>query len=410
MRHRPVPPQRRRRSRGVAAGTGAVVALVLAAGCDATPTAGATAGTVTANARDVAATVGTDTCGTGWTGGTAGAWTFHMTNTSVGGMDVAVADAADDMTTAREYVELEALGAGATADATVTLAAGRYRVVCLPADADPVLGPVVTVTGTLDGTATPGVVPLTYADLVPATRTYEQWVSKHLETLARQVRTLDDDVRDGDRAAARRDWLTAHTTYGTLGGAYGAFGDLGDAIDGLPPTGTTALADTDLTGFRRAEALLWSGRPVADARPVTRRLVRNVADLRKQFASAQLDPTDLGIRAHEILEDALQVQLRGVADGASGTTLAEVAAAVVGARQPLGALRPLLTARGVDLAPDDDALDAVAQTVRTFRHDGRWTPLDHLTTAQRERLDAAVDAAVETLADVAALTDPRRAL
>jgi len=400
----------RRRTAGVA------VALVLVAlGLGGCTGSGASRAGVTADAAthlSVHVSAGQSDCGSGWHGGAAGTWRLDATNTSTGGMDVVVADAAADMTKAREYLELESIGAGGAASGEVTLAPGSYRIVCVQADEEPVLGPVFHVTGTLPAgaTATPGIVPITQADLVPAVKTYEAWVAAHLGTLARQVRTLDDDVARGDLAAARRDWLTAHSTYGTLGGAYDAFGDLGDAIDGLPTTGTTALADHDLTGFRRIEALLWAGRSASTVRPATRALVADVASLRVAFRTAQVDPIDLGIRAHEILEDAVQVQLSGVADGASGTTLAEIRAGVAGTRAPLDALRPLLKARGVDLTDVDDALDRLERTLRGYDHDGRWTPRTDLTTTQRERLDAEVDTCVERLATVAALADPRRAL
>ncbi|MGC5167671.1 imelysin family protein [Luteimicrobium sp. DT211] len=408
-----MPAARPARWRATAAAVGLGLATLGLAGCTASGADGTGSPTTPSDGvRSAAVHAGQSDCGAGWTGGPAGTWRLDATNTSTGGMDVAVAEAVPDMTRAHEYLELEALGPGAAAAAEVTLAAGSYRVVCVQADEEPVLGPVVRVTGTLPaGTAaTPGIVPITQADLVPAVKTYEAWVGAHLATLAREVGTLDDDVARGDLRAARRDWLTAHTTYGTLGGAYDAFGDLGDAIDGLPATGTSALADSGLTGFRRAEALLWAGRPASAVRPVTRGLVKEVAALRADFPAAQVDPVDLGIRAHEILEDAVQVQLTGAADGASATTLAEVEAAVTGTREPLTALRPLLKARGVDLTDVDDALDTLERTVRGYDHDGRWTARTDLTTAQRERLDAEADACVERLAAVAALTDPRRAL
>ena len=375
-----------------------------------TGTAGADPSVPSAPAATVSA--GQSDCGVGWAGGAAGTWRFDAKNTSTGGMDVVVADAAADMTTAREYLELEAIGPAASAGGDVTLASGSYRVVCIQADEEPVLGPIVHVTGALAAgtTATPGIVPITQADLVPAVKTYEAWVGAHLATLSHRVRALDNDVARGDLTAARRDWLTAHSTYGTLGGAYDAFGDLGDAIDGLPTSGSTALGDTGLTGFRRIEALLWAHRPAGAVRPMTRRLVKDVAALRAGFTTAQVDPTDLGIRAHEILEDAVQVQLAGEADGASGTALAEIQAGVTGTRQALAALRPLLTARGVDLTGVDGALATLARTLRGYDHDGRWTARTDLSTAQREQLDVEVDTCVERLATVAALADPRRAL
>ncbi|MFP3381859.1 imelysin family protein, partial [Bacillus sp. SIMBA_069] len=76
-------------------------------------------------------------------------------------------------------------------------------------------------------------VPVTRNDLIPAAKTYAAWVSARIPVLRTQVSAVAADAEEGDLSAARRDWLTAHTTYETLGAAYGAFGDLGDQLDGL---------------------------------------------------------------------------------------------------------------------------------------------------------------------------------
>ncbi|GAB2475199.1 EfeM/EfeO family lipoprotein [Xylanimonas ulmi] len=362
---------------------------------------------------------GPDNCGEGWTGGAAGDQTFAITNTATTSMAVYLQDAPAGDADARTYLVVDAIGAGATTSASVRLNGGAYRFVCLQVDEDMVAGKPVTVTGGKVAAATPSIVLLSQQDLIPPTQAYSAWALGRARTLAQQVAALDADAAAGDLAAARRDWLTAHTTYGTLGAAYGAFGDLGDAIDALPPRGASAAQDEDLTGFRKIEALLWpepgvgSGTDVARAaRPATRQLVADVASLVTLLQDPRMDPLELGLRAHEILEDVQRITLSGRADGPSGTTLAEVAAAVDGSRAALEQLRPLLTAQGFDLAPDDDALNGLADTVTTFEHDDAdgpvWTSRADLTPAQREQLDARLDAALEPLARVAATTEPRR--
>ncbi|HEY2557187.1 MAG TPA: EfeM/EfeO family lipoprotein, partial [Diaminobutyricibacter sp.] len=97
-----------------------------------------------------------DHCGAGWgTGSTTdapagntaparvdgGEQTFTITNGTVAGIEVYL-QAVDSK---KVYVDVESLGAGAHATARVVLGSGRYRFVCLPADADPVAGPSVTV-------------------------------------------------------------------------------------------------------------------------------------------------------------------------------------------------------------------------------------------------------------------------
>jgi iron uptake system component EfeO len=40
--------------------------------------------------------------------------------------------------------------------------------------------------------------------------------------------------------------------------------------------------------------------------------------------------------------------------------------------------------------------------------DGSWTPVDQLSTTDREGLDAALSELIEQLAPIAAITEPRR--
>jgi iron uptake system EfeUOB component EfeO/EfeM len=64
----------------------------------------------------------------------------------------------------------------------------------------------------------------------------------------------------------------------------------------------------------------------------------DLAAARRNWLPAHLD---LGLRTHEILENALQFQLSGHDDYGSGTTLANVD----GTRELLSLLRPALTGR-----------------------------------------------------------------
>jgi iron uptake system component EfeO len=73
-------------------------------------------------------------------------------------------------------------------------------------------------------------------------------------------------------------------------------------------------------------------------------------------------------------------------------------------------LRGILKPRYPQLAKTEASIAAAQQLVASYRAaDGTWTPLQSLTTAQREALDARIDATVELLAPVAAICDVRRA-
>ncbi|MGN6126531.1 MAG: imelysin family protein [Humibacter sp.] len=370
---------------------------------------GASAGTAATGTHPGTYTVaaGISGCGTGWSSPTAGVQTFDVKNTSIAGMEVYLQSASSQDV----YLDLESLGAGTTTRGQATIPAGKYRFICLPADEDPISGPVVTVTGAAHVAGeTPGIPPVTQNDLIPAAKAYGTWIESRLPSLAAGAAALNADVASGDLAKAKADWLSVHLTYETLGAAYGAFGEADTAINGMPASSKTALSDPDLTGFHKIEALLWSGAPAATIAPFTSRLVADVAKLQKTFPTDRIDPLEIGLRAHEILENALQFELTGKTDAGSHTNLATLDANLTGTVQALEPLRGILKTRYPDLAKTDAAIAASRALVESYRHaDGTWVPLQSLTTAQRESLDAQIDQTIELLAPIAAICDVRRA-
>jgi iron uptake system component EfeO len=361
--------------------------------------------THTANRYTVQAAI--DGCGTGWRHPHSGLQRLSLVNTSTVGMEVYLQRIDDENKPV--YLDVENLGAGATIAAQTTIAAGRYRFVCLPADTDPLYGSAVTVTGSkrVSG-ATPAIAPVTRNDLIPAAKAYEDWVESRMPDLLSDVRGLDSAVESGDRAAAEREWLTGHTEYETLGAAYGAFGDADTAINGMAASSHTALDDPDLTGFHKIEALLYSGSPLTAVVPYTKQLVSDVAALEADFPDARVDPLDVGLRAHEILENALQFELTGATDAGSHSSLATVDANLTGTLEALKPLRGILKTR-YPMTKTDAWIARSRTLVESYRSaDGTWAPLDSLDRAQREKLDATVSETVELLANVAAVCDVRR--
>ncbi|GAA4163230.1 EfeM/EfeO family lipoprotein [Gryllotalpicola daejeonensis] len=353
---------------------------------------------------------GTDAGASGSSKGVAagGARTFHFYNGNTGDVEVQL----QDVDTKKVFLEVDGVGVGATATGSVVLGKGDYRLVCYPADADPVAGPVVKVGAAPKGAQlTPGIVPVTTNDLIPVAKAYGQWVDGRLPALQAQVRQLNADVARGDLTAAKRDWLTAHLSYEGLGAAYGAFGDHDTAINGTPAAGKTALTDPALTGFHKIEALLWSGSPAAQLAPYTTKLVGAVDALAKDPGTDRIDPIDIGLRAHEIVENAIQFELTGATDAGSHTNLATIDANLGGSAEALSVLTGLLTSRYDDLAETRAALAASTKLVEGYRRaDGSWVPLESLSRSQRQQLNASLDRLVELLAPVAEITEPRKAL
>lgn len=355
----------------------------------------------------IAVESGTETCGQGWSGPSGGLLNFAVHNTTIAGEDVYLQGAHDELV----YGELEGLGTGATHNLNVALGNGQYRFVCIPSDLTVQLGPIVTVSGVGANTKkTPGIRLVTNVALIEPTKTYHAWVLAQLPILLADVQALDSAVASANRSAAKSAWLAAHLEYETLGAAYGTFGDVDGAINGAPASGTTPLADPDLTGFHRIEAQLWAEAPLAEIAPVADQLVSDVTSLQAAFGSAQIPALDVGLRSHEILENAIQFELTASTDAGSHTTLATIGANLLGTRQALSPLMSLLKSRYPDLTKTEQWLDRSTALVDSFHHpDGSWTPLQQLSQSQRETLDSTLNATVELLAPVAAITDPRQA-
>lgn len=337
-------------------------------------------------------------CGAGWTRPHTGLQVFDLTNTGITPADAYVEDAA----TGAVLAEVEGLAPGGTQPMPVRLGAGRYTFFCLAQDAEGVAGPTVPVRGT--GGGGPAVVPVTQHDLIPPTLAYQAWVARQLPSLASAVDTLKAAVDQGDLAAARTAWLPAHLDYERLGAAYGTFGDLDGSINGSTKGLPDGVSDPGFTGFHRLEYGLWHGQSAAVLRPVAARLAADVAALRKQWATQQMDPLQLGLRAHEIVENTIQFELTARTDYGSASNLATAQANLAGTAEALSLLRPLLVPRMPALARVDAAMAATAAELTRLG----GVPLASLSTADRERLNAEFGELVSELAPVAAVCDVRR--
>jgi iron uptake system EfeUOB component EfeO/EfeM len=378
---------------GVRLAVSLVVAGALLAGCGGS-------GSVAADPAAIA--VSGHNCGAALTaeGGTR-TILLHNTDTVTVGVDLV------DPATGGVYAEVESMGPGTTVPMRVTLTPGSYALRCLADGADAVTGPTVRVrSGPPTGDA--AVLPVTEQDLAGPVKTYRAYVTSGLATLVGDVTVLRAAVGTGDRADAEGSWLTAHLAYERLGAAYDTFDDFADKIDGRPDGLPGGVDDPDFTGFRRIEYGLWHGQSVAGLAPIVDQLGADVAGLRLAFPGQQTDPNDLPLRAHEILENALQFELSGSADQGSGTGLATIDANLDGTRAVLDAIKPIMRPRYPGWSTVDTQLGRTRELIEAQDHGGTWTAPAALTTADRQRIDGAVGQLLETLAPIAAIGDVRR--
>jgi iron uptake system component EfeO len=241
---------------------------------------------------------------------------------------------------------------------------------------------------------------------------YRRYVRGRLGTLGGQVAALRAAIARNDLGAARAAWMRADATYESIGAAYGAFGDLDAAVNGRPAGLPDGVRSPDFTGLHRVELALWERRSTRDAARPAAQLARAVARMRAQVAKLEIDPLEYSLRAHEILEDGIHLQLSGQASPWSGAALVALRAEVRGTRVVLDTLEPLIARR--------DSTDALPQARRALRRlsnelerleraDGSLPRWDRLGQRDRERVDGLAAGAAEQLAYVPELIDPRPA-
>jgi high-affinity iron transporter len=355
-------------------------------------------------------TVTRTACAPNWTSATAGTQTFTVDNQSGLPGEINLDDTSGNI-----LAEIETIGPATSAQLTATLTGGTYVFKCfmgaLPATASqPVqvaaAGNVIPPSRTANSPVSSGpaaVKPVTVAELAGPNKKYQAYAAGQLADLAQAVTRIEADLRRGDIAAARTDWLTAQLDWERVGASYDSFGALGLAVDGLPNGIPGGVSSKNFTGLHRLEYGLWNGQSAATLLPVAETLASNVAIVQRNLTSDNLagDPTNLPIRAHEILEDALRDHLSGIDNQGGNAAFAMTYADTQVASVVLGYLTPLLNARQPGLpAIAGNELSILQQALLATRVNGRWESLDTASLTARENVDAAIDATLETLSSV----------
>jgi iron uptake system component EfeO len=348
-------------------------------------------------------TVSSNQCGGSWHLAKPGWYTFEINNQGTGGAEIDLVNPANGAI----YAEVENSGPATVTPMTLDVGSGRYAFLCSFADFNPQQGATVTVPGHVAGT--PAIMPITDNELIPLAKKYVTEEEAAITVMAPETAALAAAVRGGNLTAARRDWLTAHLQYETLGDAYGAFGNFDTEIDGRADA--LGVSSPQWTGFYRLEYGLWHGQSLTSLAPVADTLNKNVDQLVTWWPTQEVTLSDLGRRAHEVIENALEFQLTSRDDYGSGTTLASADAAITASRVLLALLHPLLATRYPGLASVYSGLDQLqALLEKERRPNGWWVPESALSVSARQAIDAACGQVLQELAPIAAITEPRNSV
>lgn len=342
-------------------------------------------------------------CAPEWTSAGAGTQTITVTNNSGLAGEIRLDNAAGAI-----IGEIETLGPGTSAPLTATLGTGSYTFQCLMGSKPATSSQAVAVSAVSAGTGTKvsdpvAVKPVTVAELTPPNKLYQGYAAVQLTDLAADVTAIQADLRRGDIARAKQDWLTAQLAWERVGASYNSFGDLGLAVDGLPDGLADGVSDKGFTGLHRLEYGLWHGQLASELLPVADAVARNVAAIQQNLTSDDLtgDPTNLSLRAHEIIEDALRDHLSGIDDEGAGAAYAMTYADTRVDRAVLGYLARLLNQRQPGLvATAERQLGTLDAALEATKANGQWQPLTAVSLDKRQQVNAATGELVETLAAV----------
>jgi high-affinity iron transporter len=240
--------------------------------------------------------------------------------------------------------------------------------------------------------------------MAEAVTAYHAYVASRLEQLRGHALALKAQIGAADTDAAKATWLNAQQEWQRVGAAYGSFGDLGKAIAPASRGLEGGAASPDFTGLRRIEFGLWHGRTPGELVPVAAKLLADLDALEARLPEVAVDPADMPLRLHEILEDSVRDHLSGLGDQGSGMALALTRADLEATEEVLDLLRGLLERlRPGYPALLDRQLAALAAAIDATRPAGQWTPYPQVPLAQRQQVNGAIGQALESLSLAPAL-------
>jgi high-affinity iron transporter len=336
-------------------------------------------------------------CDVHWSGRRSGQHNFEVTNHTRSNVGIELVD----LPALNIRADLEMLAPGTPRPLTATVGRGTYKFRCEILNGATIESPVFRVTGRPLPIAHP-FRPATSLALLGAVATLHDSTTAGVAQLATDTDALTAAIDGGALEPARGLWLAAHLDYARLGAAYGTFGDLDAAINGRPDGLPKGVDDPKWAGFLRLERALWTNQPVATVQPIAHALDASVHALAAAVGTQATDPTELTIRVHEILENAVQFELTGQTDEGSHTNLATARANVDGTRTALAAVTPLLQSNDPALLATATAdLNRCAAQLDALRQpDGSWPPLSTLTRVQRELINGTFSQSVEDLSPI----------
>jgi iron uptake system component EfeO len=291
--------------------------------------------------------------------------------------------------------EVENITPGADRSFSLTLKAGSYTTKCP--------GGSSFEAGTLEVADAPTGAAADSAARGAAVQTYLTYVKGEADQLIAAVGHFADAVRAGDITTARNRFAGARAHYESIEPIAESFGDLDPAVDAREGD----VPDAEWRGFHRIEKALWVDNDVSTMGPVADQLVADIARLRTQIDTVELEPAQIANGAVELLNEVSTSKITGEEDRYSHTDLSDFAANLAGSKAAFEALQPLLAG---DRASLGDTIEQRFTDVQNALDEHRgsdpsgdgYALFNTLTTDQTRALSTTLDTLAEPLSRVAA--------
>lgn len=233
--------------------------------------------------------------------------------------------------------ERENLAPGLSADFTLTLQPGRYKLLCTFQNEDRD-GGTLTVTGgaVAAHAATP-------AELDRAVADYKAYVERESAQLVTQTTAFAAALKAGDVQRAKDLFGPTRMHYETIEPIAESFGDLDPRIDAR----VNDVADrSQWTGFHRIEQILWQRETTAGTGAYADRLLADVKRLHAQIPGLDLQAAQIANGAVALLDEVSASKITGEEDRYSHTDLADFQGNLTGSKEAFETLEPALVAGG----------------------------------------------------------------
>lgn len=236
-----------------------------------------------------------------------------------------------------------------------------------------------------------------------AVKTYLDYVKGEADELGSAVAPFSNAVRAGDIATARNLFASARAHYESIEPIAESFGDLDPAIDAREGD----VPDAQWGGFHRIEKALWADNNVAGMGPVADKLDADIAQLRTQIDTIELQPAQIANGAVELLNEVSTSKITGEEDRYSHTDLSDFAANLAGSKAAFEALQPLLQGEQSSLSDNIETSFTTVQTAldqyKSSEPTGNGYALYNTLTADQTRaLSTSIDTLAEPLSQLAA--------